>query len=128
MRVGDRLRLLIERPAAGGRMIARHDGAVIFVSGAIPGETVDAEVGRVQRGSVWAATRTVLDASSDREPDVRDSDCGGCVLAHVRYERQLDLKREIIQDALRRIGHLTPPDRIEVVPSPIDGYRMRARL
>ena len=40
---GERLRLTIERPAAGGRMIARHDGAIVFVSGAIPGEVVEAE-------------------------------------------------------------------------------------
>lgn len=128
MHKGDRLTLVIERPAAGGRMIARHDGAIVFVAGAIPGETVEAEVERVQRGIGWAVTRGVLEASSDRVPEVVDVDCGGCVLAHVRYERQRAIKREIIEDALRRIGHLTPPGVIEVVPSPIDGYRMRARL
>jgi 23S rRNA (uracil1939-C5)-methyltransferase len=128
MRAGDRLTLQIERPAAGGRMIARHDGAVVFVSGAIPGETVDAEIERVQGGLGWAVTRDVLEASPDRVPDTGDPECGGCVLAHVRYERQLAIKREIIEDGLRRIGHLTPSRPIEVVPSPIDGYRMRARL
>jgi tRNA/tmRNA/rRNA uracil-C5-methylase (TrmA/RlmC/RlmD family) len=43
---GDRLRLTIERPAAGGALIARHDGAIVFVSGAIPGEVVDAQIER----------------------------------------------------------------------------------
>ena len=47
--------LKVERPAAGGRMIARHDGAIVFVAGAIPGEVVEAEVEKVQRGTVWAA-------------------------------------------------------------------------
>src|SRR4030095_9903275 len=128
MRIGDRLKLVIERPAAGGRMIARHEGTVVFVAGAIPGETVDVEIERVQRGLGWAVTRDVLEPSNDRVPDVPDLDCGGCVLAHVRYERQLAIKREIIEDGLRRIGHLTPPQSIEVIPSPVDGYRMRARL
>jgi 23S rRNA (uracil1939-C5)-methyltransferase len=109
-------------------MIARHDGAVVFVSGAIPGETVDAEIERVQSGLSWAVTRGVPEPSSDRVPDAPNLECGGCVLAHVRYERQLAIKREIIEDSLRRIGHLTSPGPIEVVPSPIDGYRMRARL
>jgi 23S rRNA (uracil1939-C5)-methyltransferase len=109
-------------------MIARHDGAVVFVAGAIPGETVDAEVERVQRGLLWAVARNVLEPSTDRLPEVPDLECGGCVLAHVRYERQLAIKREIIEDGLRRIGHLTPPAQLEVAPSPIDGYRMRARL
>ena len=39
----------VERPAVGGRMIARHDGRVVFVAGAIPGERVEARVERVQR-------------------------------------------------------------------------------
>jgi 23S rRNA (uracil1939-C5)-methyltransferase len=128
MRAGDRLTLQIERPAAGGRMIARHDGAVVFVSGAIPGEMVDAEIERVQGGLGWAVTRGVVEASPDRVADAADPECGGSVLAHVRYERQLAIKREIIEDGLRRIGHLTPSQPIEMIPSPIDGYRMRARL
>ncbi len=45
MNVGDRLRLTIERPAAGGRMIARHEGAIVFVAGTIPGEVVVARRG-----------------------------------------------------------------------------------
>jgi 23S rRNA (uracil1939-C5)-methyltransferase len=128
MRAGDRLTLVIERPAAGGRMIARHDGAVVFVAGAIPGETVDAEIERVRGGLGWAVTRGVVEASPDRVADAADPECGGSVLAHVRYERQLAIKREIIEDGLRRIGHLTPPQPIEMIPSPVDGYRMRARL
>ncbi len=125
---GDRLRLTIEKPAAGGRMIARHEGAVILVSGAIPGEVVDVEVEKVQRGTGWARTLGVIEPSSDRLAVEGDWACGGNVLAHVRYERQLELKREILRDAFVRIGRLPPPDEIPVAASPLDGYRMRARL
>jgi 23S rRNA (uracil1939-C5)-methyltransferase len=128
MNRGDRLRLAIERPAAGGRMIARHEGAVVFVSGAIPGEVVDAEVEKLQRGSVWAATRQVLEPSPDRLAGSPDGACGGSVFAHIAYDRQRALKAAIIDDSLRRLGHITLPQPIEVVASPIDGYRMRARL
>ena len=128
MNRGDRLRLTVERPAAGGRMIARHDGAVVFVAGAIPGEVVEAEVEKVQRGTAWAQTRAVLEASPDRVPGAPDSACGGSVFAHVRYERQRQLKAAIIADAFRRLGKITLDDEVEVVPSPLDGYRMRARL
>ena len=84
MRVGDQLTLQIEKPAAGGRMIARHDGAVVLVAGAIPGEIVKTRVERVQRHTAWAATIQVVDASPDRlEPEL-DWSCGGCVFAHVR--------------------------------------------
>jgi len=125
---GDRLRLTVERPAAGGRMIARHDGAVVFVSGAIPGEVVDVVVEKVQRGTVWASTVEVLERSADRIDGGADQDCGGSVFAHIAYDRQRQLKSAIIEDAMRRIGRITLDAAVDVTPSPIDGYRMRARL
>jgi 23S rRNA (uracil1939-C5)-methyltransferase len=127
MNRGDRLRLTVERPAAGGRMIARHEGAIVFVSGAIPGEVVEAEIEKVQRHTVWAATRTVIEASGDRVASETEGACGGSVLAHVAYERQRQLKSAIIDDAFRRLARMTLPV-VDVVASPVDGYRMRARL
>src|SRR5687767_5589567 len=106
MTPGDQLTLTIEKPAAGGRMIARHDGAVVLVSAAIPGETVAATVEKVQRGTVWARTTRVIAPSPDRIEAEGDWSCGGSVFAHVRYPRQLALKTEIIRDALTRIGRL----------------------
>ena len=128
MNRGERLRLTIERPAAGGRMIARHDGAVVFVSGAIPGEIVDAEIEKVQRGTAWAATRDILERSPDRVDGAPDGACGGSVFAHIAYERQRQLKSAIVDDAFRRIGRITLESPVEVVASPVNGYRMRARL
>jgi 23S rRNA (uracil1939-C5)-methyltransferase len=125
---GERYRLTIERPAAGGRMIARHEGAIVFVSGAIPGEVVEAEVEKVQRGTAWAATREVLERSPDRVDGAPDGACGGSVFAHIAYERQRQIKSAIIDDAFRRIGRITLDSPAEVVASPVDGYRMRARL
>ena len=125
---GERLRLTIERPAAGGRMIARHDGAIVFVSGAIPGEVVEAEVEKVQRGIVWAMTRGVIERSPDRIDGAPDGACGGSVFAHIAYERQRQLKSAIVEDALRRLGRITLDSPIDVAGSPVDGYRMRARL
>ena len=125
---GDRVRLAIERPAAGGRMIARHDGAIVLVSGAIPGEVVEAEIEKVQRGTAWAVTRDVLERSPDRLEGAPDGACGGSVFAHIAYERQRALKAAIIEDSLRRLGRITLPEPVEVVGSPVDGYRMRARL
>jgi 23S rRNA (uracil1939-C5)-methyltransferase len=128
MTPGDRLTLTIEKPAAGGRMIARHNGAVVLVSAAIPGETVVATVEKVQRGTVWARTARVIERSADRIEPEGDWSCGGSVFAHVRYTRQLSLKADIVRDALTRIGRLPAPADLQVAESPIDGYRMRARL
>ena len=64
--LGARVTLDAERPVAGGRMLARHDGQVVLVAGAIPGERITARVTRVARGTVYADTVEVVTASPDR--------------------------------------------------------------
>src|SRR5690349_2101754 len=117
-----------ERAVAGGRMLARVDGRVALVRGGIPGERVVAAVERVQRGVIWADVVKVLDASPDRREPPHPIGCGGSLYAHVRYDRQRQLKAEVIADALRRIGKMTWATAIDVRPSPEHGYRLRARL
>ena len=98
----------VERPVARGRMLARHEGRVVFVAGAIPGERVRARVTKVS-GQVWFADTTgVIEASADRREPMRDPACGGMTYAHIAYPRQLELKREVIADALRRIERDVP--------------------
>ena len=128
MQPGTLLTLDVEKPAAGGRMLARHNGQVVLVWGAIPGERVSARVERVGKGVVFADTAEILTPSPDRRGDAGDWRCGGNVLAFVAYRRQLLLKGQIIQDALVRIGRVPLPAAPEVIPSPEHGYRMRARL
>jgi tRNA/tmRNA/rRNA uracil-C5-methylase (TrmA/RlmC/RlmD family) len=120
--------LAVDKPAAGGRMIARHEGQVVLVSGAIPGERVRAHVDRVERSVAYAETVAVLQPSPDRRPAGGDPACGGSVYAHVAYDRQLALKGEILVDAFRRIAKLVVQEPVPVEPSTETGYRMRARL
>jgi 23S rRNA (uracil1939-C5)-methyltransferase len=127
MKPGDTLTLAVERPVAGGRMLARHDGQVVLVAGAIPGERVSARVERVAKGVAHADTVDVLSASPDRRP-AGDWRCGGRDYAHVFYERQRALKAEIIADAFRRVGRLPLASLPDVMASPEAGYRLRARL
>jgi 23S rRNA (uracil1939-C5)-methyltransferase len=109
-------------------MLARHDRRVLLVSGAIPGERVTARVERAAKGVLYAETIAIVSASPDRREITGDSRCGGNVLAHVSYPRQLELKAEIIQDGFTRIGHLPLPAKPAIVGSPEQAYRMRARL
>jgi 23S rRNA (uracil1939-C5)-methyltransferase len=127
VRAGDRLELLIEKPAAGGRMLARHEGQVVLVSGTIPGERVAAEVEQVRKGVVYARCAAVVEPHHDRRPVDGDPACGGNVFAHIAYERQVRIKADIIADAFARIGRL-PIDNVHVRASPERGYRMRARV
>jgi 23S rRNA (uracil1939-C5)-methyltransferase len=125
---GSLVTLDVEKPAAGGRMLARHQGQVVLVWGAIPGERVTARVDQAKKSVAFASTVEVLSASPDRRTVSGDPRCGGNVLAHVAYERQRQLKGEIIRDAFGRIGRI-PLDRApDVMASPEQGYRMRARL
>jgi 23S rRNA (uracil1939-C5)-methyltransferase len=125
---GSTLPLLIEKPAAGGRMIARVDGQVVLVSGAIPGERVQARIERVTKGVGYGDTVAVDEPSPDRRQPFTDLGCGGSLYAHIAYPRQLAIKAQVIVDAFARIGHLTLPAPIAVAASPEEGYRMRARL
>lgn len=126
--VGQVLPLAIEKPAVGGRMLARADGRVVLVGGAIPGEQVRARVTAIGKGVVYADTLEVTDASPDRCPPRGDPACGGSTYSHITYAAQLPLKSAVIADALSRIGRIMLPGPVTVVSSPVDGYRMRARL
>ena len=126
--MSDILDLTIDRPVAGGRMIARDDGRIVFVSGAIPGERVRARVERTAKQLRWAATIEVLEPSPDRRTVPYDPACGGSAFAHIRYARQLELKQQILVDAFRRIARITLEAAPVVAPSPEGGYRLRARL
>ncbi len=128
LNAGQTLSLTIEKPAAGGRMIARADGQVVLVSGAIPGEQVTARIERVGRGVAYAEVVTVEQPSADRRAVSADPLCGGCVYAHITYARQLEVKGLVLEDAFGRIGRLTLPAPTAVSGSPEDGYRMRSRL
>jgi len=125
---GQTLPLTIEKPAVGGRMIARANGQVVLVSGAIPGERVHARIERVAKGVAYAETVGVDDPSPDRRTDVRDPLCGGCLYTHIAYPRQLEIKSLVIADAFQRIGRLPLQSPVRVAASPEEGYRMRARL
>jgi 23S rRNA (uracil1939-C5)-methyltransferase len=130
------IELTVDRPAQGGRMIARDTtqaaprgaGAIVLVSGAIPGERVRARITERRHGVAFAETLEVIEPSPDRRDPPFDPACGGNLLAHVAYPRQLELKREIVGDAFRRQARLALAELPPISGSPETGYRMRARL
>jgi 23S rRNA (uracil1939-C5)-methyltransferase len=128
LRPHDRVTLSIEKPAAGGSMIARHDGQVVLVAGAIPGERVVAEITRADRSVAHATAIDIVEPHADRRPWAGDWTCGGASYAFIAYPRQLALKAEVVADAFARIGRMPLPAPVEVVASEERGYRMRARL
>ena len=118
--------------AAGGAALARQDdGRVVFVEGALPGELVDAEVFDEHVDYARAAVVSVEEPAPGRVappcPYV-EAGCGGCGWQHIHAEVQVDLKREIVVDALRRIGRLTNPDVSSAEALPATGYRTTVRM
>jgi 23S rRNA (uracil1939-C5)-methyltransferase len=128
LRGGDEIEVAIEKPVAGGRMIARHNGQVVLVGGGVPGERVRARIEKADRRLALAQAIEILDPSPDRRPAFADPLCGGCVFSHLAYPRQLDLKREIVVDALARIGHIAHDRPVAINGSAEFEYRLRARL
>ena len=109
-------------------MLARHEGIIVLVAGAIPGERVRARVERKTKSVIFARVEDVLSASPARRPGVADPFCGGMDYAHIDYSEQLRCKSEVIVDALRRIGRITVPGDVSVAGSLEQGYRLRAKL
>jgi 23S rRNA (uracil1939-C5)-methyltransferase len=121
--------LSIDKPAVGGRMIARHHGRVLLVLGAIPGERVTARIERVAKGVVYAVIDHVEAPSPARRDPGFDLSCGGSLYAHIAYPPQLEIKARVAADAFARLGQIVLPEPIDVAGSPHEhGYRMRARL
>ena len=107
LRKNDEITVEIER--FGGEMgIAHLDGMTLFVQGALPGETVVARAQKVKSTHAFLKTLRVLSPAPGRaEPACPYYEkCGGCVCQHMTYETSLDMKREVVRDALRRIGGL----------------------
>lgn len=122
------LTLRVEKAVAGGAMLARVEGQVVLVSGAIPGEEVRVRVDRVVARTPHATVAEVLEPSPFRREGTTDPACGGQVYAHIAYPHQTVLKGAVVQDAWTRIARLPWPGEPAVVASPEHGYRMRARL
>lgn len=126
--IGQIVEVLIRDLGFGGEGVGRHQDFVVFVPGTIPGENVRAEVTEVKKQFARGRLLEVLTPSPDRtSPQCRYyGQCGGCQYQHIRYERQLLIKRKQVADLLERIGRF-PADKVDpVLPCPQPyGYRNR---
>jgi tRNA/tmRNA/rRNA uracil-C5-methylase (TrmA/RlmC/RlmD family) len=129
--VGAVLELEVGAVAHGGHCVARHDGQVVFVRHALPGEVVRARVTEQTAKFLRADAVEILQPSPHRVdppcPYTGPGRCGGCDFQHVDIAEQRRLKATVVKDTLRRIGGI---ERDVVVESPGDdglGWRTRMR-
>lgn len=144
--VGQRLEIELTGIAHGGISVGRVDGRVVFVSDGIPGETVVAEVTDDSKASFWrAVTIDVLTPSAHRREHVWDAAAlsrppearaGGAEFGHIELGHQRELKRQVLADALSRMGGVDSSVIVEPLPSgatsaaapDLDGTRWRTRV
>lgn len=107
------------------------DGRTVFVRGGCPGDV--ARIGVQQNHERWARglVLEVIEPSPDRveAPCPYFGTCGGCQWQHIAYSRQLEAKRAILTEELKRIGHLEAPAVEDTLPSPEQfAYRNKVEL
>jgi len=117
--------------AHGGMALGRHEGRVIFVPYTIPGERVRVRIledkGRYARAKPLEVLKTSPDRVVPLCPHFGPGLCGGCHWQHIAYQRQLDLKWEVVRDQLVRIGKFEAPLVRPTIPSPQPwGYRVHS--
>jgi 23S rRNA (uracil1939-C5)-methyltransferase len=120
----------VDTLAYGGRGVARSNGYVVFVSGGLPGDRVRARLTKAKRDFAEARAVELVRAGADRVPDRCEhggEPCPGAPWQGLAYERQLDHKRQQVDDALRRIGGLDGFELEPVVPA-TERWRYRNKL
>jgi 23S rRNA (uracil1939-C5)-methyltransferase len=122
---GDELELSIDSLAFGGAGVARLDGYVLFVTGAVPGDRVRAVVGKSKRAYAEARAVEILQPSPDRIAPRADHP--GAPWQVIPYQRQLEIKQAQVQEALTRIGHLESYALETIVPA-TEEWRYRNKL
>lgn len=129
--VGTVVELEVGPVAHGGHCVARHEGQVVFVRHALPGELVHARITEQNAKYLRADAVQVLTASPHRVeapcPYAGPGLCGGCDFQHANIVEQRRLKATVVSDTLRRIGGI---ERTVVMESPGDdglGWRTRMR-
>jgi tRNA/tmRNA/rRNA uracil-C5-methylase (TrmA/RlmC/RlmD family) len=126
--IGDQFSVTIEKVAHGGHFIARHEGAVIFVRHAIPGEVCTIEITSTGSSFNRADVISVSQKSSDRVSApcryAHRQGCGGCDFQHISVQRQRELKSDVIREQFARIAKMDISVEVEEVSAPL-GWRTR---
>jgi 23S rRNA (uracil1939-C5)-methyltransferase len=129
-RRGEQLEVEVDSLAFGGRGVARADGFVVFVSGALPGDRVRVEVTKAKKRFAEARAVELLSGGADRIADRcthGGEPCPGAPWQGLPYERQLEIKSEQVDEALRRIGDLDGFE-LEPIVAAEEQWRYRNKL
>ncbi len=122
--------LKIEKLVHGGLGLARWEGRVVLAPFVLPGETVRLRIAGRRPGRLLGRLEEIREPAAGRvaPPCPYFQSCGGCMLQHADYALQLELKRAILAESLRRIGKISPPEEIAAIAGPPWDYRNRVQF
>ena len=131
--IGRRFEVEVGPVAHGGHCVARHEGRVLFVRHALPGERVEIEVTEDRGGSFCRADAiSVLTAAPGRVeppcPVARPGGCGGCDWQHASGAEQRALKGFVVAEQLRRLAGVDRAVEVEELAGGLLRWRSRTRL
>ena len=123
-------RVTIESLDQEGRGIARADGKVIFIEGALTGETVSYSSYRKKPSFELAQVTQIYNSASMRvQPKCKYFGvCGGCSMQHIDASAQVAVKQRILEDSLWHIGKVKAETMLPPIYGQTWGYRERARI
>ena len=131
LRVGQIIRVTIEKVAHGGHFIARHEGAVILVRHGLPGEIVDVAITSIGSSFNRGDVVEVINASVDRVQApcsyAHRNGCGGCDFQHVEISAQRKLKSQVITEQFARIAKMDINVEVEEVSDSL-GWRTQTTI
>ncbi|MCL2767499.1 MAG: 23S rRNA (uracil(1939)-C(5))-methyltransferase RlmD [Synergistaceae bacterium] len=123
------MQLKIEKLATDGKGIARTNNGIVFVTGALPGETAEVEIIKRKREYSVAKVIHIIEPSKYRTNPICPFfyECGGCQIQHLTYPFQLETKASFIEESLLRIGKIKMDKSVLCEASPkIWNYRNKA--
>lgn len=122
--------VVIESLDIKGLGVAHLDGKVVFVEGALPGETVEVNIVRRKKSYDNATLKRIIKASSQRVEPVcpHFGICGGCAMQHLDVRAQVAIKQRVLEDNLQHLGNVRPEQILAPLHGPAWNYRYRARL
>ncbi len=129
--MGVNLRVKIEKVAHGGVFVARHEGRVIFVSGAIDGEVVDVEITEDAGKFLRATVANVVEPSEHRQPHfwkAAREGAGGAEFGHINLAHQRAMTAQVVEEALQRMAGIDFKTAVEACPQETDGLHYRTRV
>lgn len=120
----------IEKLSHEGRGMSRHEGRIVFIDGALPGETVRAEFTTVKGSFAEARTVEVLKPAAERTvpPCPHFHVCGGCSLQHYANAAQLLFKEAVLHERLEHAAGVSDYRKLPAISGAEFGYRRKARL